>query len=292
MRAKPGKPAWLKKRLPPGGRVHRVERLVKDFDLNTVCHGAKCPNRNDCFHQGTATFMILGDTCTRSCRFCSIPDEPPGPPDPGEPERLAEAVKALGLTYAVVTSVTRDDLGDGGASQFAAVIRALKDRVPGVGVEVLVPDFNGSEDALFEVMDAGPTVLNHNIETVKSLYPQVRPQADYRRSLELLKQAASYGGIPAKSGIMLGLGETEAEVTATLREIRDAGVELITMGQYLQPGPECLEVEEYVEPARFERYAGVAEEMGFMAVTSGPFVRSSHQAGALYDQYRKKARRR
>lgn len=284
-------PQWLKKKLPPGARVNRVERLVEGHGLNTVCHGAKCPNRNDCYHQGTATFLVLGHTCTRTCRFCAIPDEAPLPPDPGEPSRLAEAVKEMGLTFAVVTSVTRDDLEDGGAAHFAAVIRALKEKVPDTGVEVLVPDFGGSERALQTVMDAGPTVLNHNIETVPSLYGKVRPQADYRRSLELLRRASEYGGFPAKSGIMVGLGETFDEVAATLEDLRAAGVDLLTIGQYLQPGPQCLEVAEYVEPERFDHYARLAGELGFPVVASGPFVRSSHRAGALYGQYMDKARR-
>jgi lipoic acid synthetase len=291
MRSGQRKPQWLKKKLPPGAEVNRVERLVKRHGLNTVCHGAKCPNRNDCYHQGTATFMILGHTCTRTCRFCSIPDEKPLAPDRGEPARLAEAVKEMGLAYVVVTSVTRDDLEDGGAAHFAAVIGALKKEVPGIGVEVLVPDFGGSEAALGTVMDAGPSVLNHNIETVPSLYEKVRPQADYRRSLELLERASRYEGIPAKSGLMVGLGEGPEEVAGTLEDLKAAGVELLTIGQYLQPGPQCLEVVQYVEPGRFDRYAELAGELGFLAVASGPFVRSSHRAGSLYEQYLSKVRR-
>lgn len=284
------KPEWLKKRLPPGGAVQRVEKLVKRKKLNTVCHGAKCPNRNDCFHEGTATFLILGDRCTRRCRFCSISSETPLPPDPEEPLRLAEAVKEMGLSYAVITSVTRDDLPDGGATLFAAVIRALKETVPDVGIEVLVPDFGGSDEALDTVMEAGPTVLNHNIETVPSLYPEVRPGADYARSLRLLKRAASHGDIPAKSGIMVGLGETKDEVEATLDDLRKSDVTLLTIGQYLQPNPDCLEVREYVRPETFENYARIAEGLGFEGVASGPFVRSSHHAGALFKNYRKNKR--
>lgn len=269
----------------------RVEKLLDRLHLNTVCHGAKCPNRNDCFHQGTATFLIMGDRCTRSCRFCSIPSETPHPPDPEEPARLAAAVKEMGLSYAVITSVTRDDLEDGGASFFAAVIRALRETVPDVGIEVLVPDFGGKETALDTVMKAGPTVLNHNIETVPSLYPRVRPGADYARSLRLLEQAASYAEIPAKSGLMAGLGETAEEVAGTLADLRASNVELLTIGQYLQPDPGCLEVEEYVTPGQFREYASLAEKMGFKGVASGPFVRSSHQAGALYKTYLENSRR-
>lgn len=283
--SKPGKPAWLKKRLPLGGQVSRVEKLVHRFRLNTVCHGAKCPNRNDCYEAGTATFLILGDTCTRHCRFCSIPGGAPVAPDPEEPKRLAEAVQAMGLSYVVLTSVTRDDLEDGGASIFAATIQALRTAVPGIGIEVLIPDFKGNADALAKVLQAGPTVLNHNIETVPSLYERVRPGADYDLSLRLLSQAADWPGIPAKSGIMVGLGETQSEVLSTLNALRDAGVSMITIGQYLQPGPNCLEVAEFIEPERFAFYARAAYDIGFTAVASGPFVRSSHRAGQLYQRH-------
>ncbi|MHC4944622.1 MAG: lipoyl synthase [Planctomycetota bacterium] len=287
------KPPWLKKHLPKGGMVTHVERLVKGHRLNTVCHGAKCPNRNDCFSEGTATFLILGDTCTRHCRFCSIPKKPPLPPDHEEPERLARAVKDLGISYAVVTSVTRDDLEDGGASHFAAVIQAIRSEAPGVRIEVLVPDFQGARDALNRVLDAEPHVLNHNIETVPSLYAKVRPAAEYRRSLDLLDAvAAGPSGIPAKSGLMVGLGETAAEVIATLEDLRSAGVELITIGQYLQPGPECLEVAEFVTPEQFDRYAKEARRLGFSGVASAPFVRSSHRAGELYRNYLDSKRRK
>lgn len=285
---RPSKPPWLRKRLPPGGRVERIEQLVKKHDLNTVCHGAKCPNRNECYHQGTATFLILGDTCTRQCRFCSIPKKQPPPPDPEEPMRLARAVKKMGLRFAVITSVTRDDLQDGGASHFAAVIRALKAKVPGIGVEVLVPDFQGDADALACVLDAGPTVLNHNLETVPALYPRVRPGAVYERSLALLRRAASTNTLPVKSGLMVGLGESRDEVIATLKDLRESGVSMLTLGQYLQPGPACLEVKEYIPPERFALYAERAKELGFAAVASGPFVRSSHKAAELYAQFQEK----
>ncbi len=279
------KPAWLKKKLPPGGMVARLERLVESHGLNTVCHGAKCPNRNECFHQGTAAFLILGDTCTRRCRFCSIPKRPPLPLDRDEPRRIAAVVQRMGLKYVVVTSVTRDDLDDGGASHFASVIRACKAEIPGIRVEVLVPDFGGSREALAIVLDAGPTVLNHNVETVRSRYAQVRPGADYRRTLDLLRAAAAYPGIPAKSGLMVGLGERSEEVAVTLGDLRAAGVELITIGQYLQPGSDCLEVVEFVPPARFEAYERLAHRLGFAGVACGPFVRSSHNAGPLYESY-------
>jgi lipoic acid synthetase len=209
----------------------------------------------------------------------------PLPPDPEEGIRLAEAVKRMGLSYAVITSVTRDDLEDGGASHFARVVRSLKERVSGIRVEVLVPDFQGNTEALQSVLESGPTVFNHNIETVPSLYAKARPEADYSRSLEVLRFAASQPGLPAKSGLMLGLGETEEEVVSTLDDLRRAGVVLLTLGQYLQPGPACLEVKEYIPPERFSRYARMARSMGFAAVASGPFVRSSHRAGELYERY-------
>lgn len=282
----PCKPPWLKKRLPPGGRVARLERLVARQGLHTVCHGAKCPNRNECFHRGTATFLVLGDRCTRGCRFCSIPHDPaPPPPDPEEPRRLAEAVAAMGLSYAVVTSVTRDDLPDGGAGHFADVVQALRHRIPRIRVEVLVPDFRGSEAALDRVLAGKPAVLNHNVETVPALYGKVRPGADYHRSLRLLARAAGRGGLPVKSGLMVGLGEKEAEVAAVLEDLRSVGVRLVTIGQYLRPAAGCLDVAEYLPPERFVSYARRARALGFTGVAAGPFVRSSHQADRLYEAY-------
>ena len=280
-----GKPEWLKKRLPPGGNVARVERIVEDYGLHTVCHGARCPNCNECFHEGTATFLILGERCTRRCRFCSIAKGAPEPPDGDEPERLARAVEELGLEYAVITSVTRDDLPDGGASLFAAVIRALKARIPAIRVEVLIPDFLGDPAALDTVLDAGPTVLNHNVETVPRLYASVRPGADYARSLELLGRAAERDGLPVKSGLMVGLGEREEEIFGVLDDLAASGTKLITIGQYLKPDEDRLPVAEYVPPERFERYAKRARELGFPGVASGPFVRSSHHAASLHDAY-------
>lgn len=286
--ARVAKPEWLKKRLPPGGKLARTERLLEAYDLNTVCREARCPNRNECYHQGTATFLILGGRCTRSCRFCSVAKEPPHAPDGDEPRRIADAVEEMGLSYVVITSVTRDDLEDGGASHFAAIIRALEERVPGIRVEVLVPDFQGRREALAAVMEAGPVVLNHNVETVPSLYPEVRPGADYERSIELLRLAARHPEIPAKSGLMVGLGERKEEVEAVLRDLRSAGVEIVTIGQYLQPAAGCLDVKEYVPPERFLYYARLANRMGFAGVASGPFVRSSHKAAELFREYLRK----
>lgn len=277
------KPDWLKKRLPEGGGVVRVEKLLRDEKLHTVCQGAKCPNRNDCFQSGTATFLILGDVCTRQCSFCSIPSGSPPPVDPDEPERLARAALKMGLRYVVVTSVTRDDLPDGGASHFGAVVQALKAAVPAVRVEVLVPDFRGNREALRAVLGTAPAVLNHNVETVPSLYAAVRPGADYNRSLGLLAEAASWEGIAVKSGFMLGLGETMEEVRALLADLRGAGVDLVTVGQYLKPAAGCLDVKEYLHPDRFDGVAHEAERLGFRGVASGPFVRSSFQAAELLD---------
>ncbi len=275
------KPAWLKKRLPLGGGVSRTEKLLRRKRLNTVCQGAKCPNKNDCYQGGTATFLILGDVCSRGCSFCSIPGRAPLPVDPTEPERIAAAAREMGLRYAVVTSVTRDDLADGGASHFAVVVGTLKKEIPRIGVELLVPDFNGSRDALSLVLDSGPTVLNHNVETVPALYPGVRPEADYSRSLELLSRASARKGIPVKSGFMLGLGEGRDEVIAMMGDLRRAGVDLLTIGQYLKPSDDCLNVVEYVKPDLFEELAAAARSMGFRGVASGPFVRSSYRAAEL-----------
>ncbi len=276
-----GKPEWLKKRLPRGDGVIRIEKLIDLHGLNTVCRGAKCPNRNDCYQRGTTTFLIMGRVCTRACRFCSIPGERPVPLDRNEPARLARASKKMGLRYVVVTSVTRDDLPDGGASHFAAVVAALKETLPGAGVELLVPDFGGDPAALDTVLRSGPTVLNHNVETVPSLYDRVRPGADYDRSLTLLERAAESEGIPVKSGLMLGLGERDDEVTETFADLLAAGVTLLTIGQYLQPSQACLDVVEFVRPAKFAAFEREALALGFAGVTSGPFVRSSYMAEEL-----------
>jgi len=284
------KPAWLKKRLPRGDGVSRVERILEEHSLNTVCAGAKCPNRCGCYQEGTATFLIMGDVCTRGCRFCSIPGRRPAPLDPGEPERLALAAARMGLRYAVVTSVTRDDLPDGGASHFAATVAALKRTLPGVRVELLVPDFGGDAAALRAVLAAGPAVLNHNVETVPALYATVRPGADYGRSLALLARASAWGGIPAKSGLMLGLGESAEEVESVLADLRRAGVALVTIGQYLKPARGCLDVVEYVEPGKFDVLARKARAMGFSGVASGPFVRSSYRAAELAEEAERRLR--
>ena len=274
-------PSWFRRPLPPGAEGGRVKRLLGRLDLHTVCEGAKCPNRAACWHDGAAAFLILGDACTRDCRFCAIPhDAHPAPPDPGEPARLAEAAAALSLRHVVVTSVTRDDLPDGGAAQFAATIRALRERLPGATVEVLVPDFQGDPGALDLVLAAKPDIFNHNLETVERLQPSVRPQADYRRSLVVLRRAAD-AGARTKSGLMLGMGETDAELSAALRDLRAAGVSLLTLGQYLAPSAAHHPVARFAPPAEFDRWRADALALGFVSVAAAPHVRSSYHAEEL-----------
>jgi lipoic acid synthetase len=274
------KPEWLRKRLTvePGRML--VEEILKDLGLNTVCGEAKCPNYGECFGLKTATFLILGTHCTRNCTFCNIRHAAPQPVDPQEPERVAEAVGRLGLLYVVVTSVTRDDLPDGGAGHFAETIRAIRGRSPQTAIEVLVPDFQGSEEALRLVAEASPAVVSHNMETVGSLYSQVRPQADYARSLRVIGNVAKMNpGVKSKSGIMVGLGETKEQVAELLDDLRGVGCALLTVGQYLSPSREHYRVREYVEPALFDEYKEIALGKGFEFVASAPFVRSSYHAG-------------
>jgi lipoic acid synthetase len=277
------KPPWLKVKIPSGAPFEDVRKLIEDRQLHTVCQSAQCPNIWECFSRQTATFMILGDRCTRDCRFCAVPSHPTEPPDPDEPSRVAAAVKTLGLSYVVVTSVTRDDLPDGGAAHFAETIQEIRCAVPTARVEVLVPDFQGSEQALFTVTQALPDVLNHNLETVPRLYPRVRPQADYRRSLKLLERVRLHDSrIPTKSGLMLGLGESFHEVESVLGDLLEVDCRILTLGQYLQPSIEHLPVERFVSPDEFEQLRQIALRMGFREVASGPLVRSSYHAGELY----------
>jgi lipoyl synthase len=277
------KPPWLRKHLPTGPGYEKVRRMMTGECLHTVCQEAKCPNQWECFSRHTATFLIMGDHCTRNCRFCAVPNGPLGKPDPKEPERVAEAARSLGLDYVVVTSVTRDDLPDGGARFFADTIQEIHCKNPGADVEVLIPDFQGDEDALSVVLDADPAVLNHNIETVERLYPRVRPGADYPRSLRLLARTKALNpAIPRKSGIMLGLGEEPEEVKKTLHDLFEAGCRLLTIGQYLQPSDRHLPVERFVLPEEFETWRTFAVDLGFLAVSSGPFVRSSYKAEEMY----------
>jgi lipoic acid synthetase len=277
------KPRWLKKRLPTGPQYEKVKELIGKDRLHTVCQEAKCPNMWECFSQQTATFLIMGSRCTRNCRFCSIAQGAAGPPDAAEPDRVAAAARQMGLSYVVITSVTRDDLTDGGADFFAKTIEAVHRQIPSARVEVLIPDFQGNAQALQTVIDAHPDVLNHNIETVPRLYPIVRPQARYRRSLQLLSRVQKYApGLPIKSGLMLGLGESFEEIRSTLKALIDAGCRILTLGQYLRPSKAHLPVKRFVPPAEFENWKHSALEMGFTEVASGPFVRSSYHARELY----------
>ncbi len=269
----------------PGGEGYmKVRHLLASHHLHTVCKSANCPNAGECWEQGTATFMINGDLCSRSCTFCNVAaGRPSGPPDPGEPERVADAAATLALEHVVVTSVTRDDLPDGGAGQFAAVIRALRRRLPGSTIEVLIPDFRGDAAALDLVLRERPDVLNHNVETVPRLYREVRPQADFAQSLAVLRRAAE-AGLVAKSGFMLGLGETVEEIEALLRDLRAAGVRLVTIGQYLRPTPRHHAIVRYAPPEEFERWRRLGLELGFAGVDSAPLVRSSYHAKRSFER--------
>ncbi len=279
-----GKPDWLKVRLPKGEGFERVKRLVKSLKLATVCEEARCPNIAECWGGGTATVMLMGEVCTRACRFCHVKVGSPPPLDPEEPEHLAHAVRELGLEYIVVTSVNRDDRPDGGASHFAAAITALKREAPHTTVEVLIPDFQGVETSLQVVAEARPHVVAHNIETVERLTPSVRDRrANYRQSLrvlEYLKQRPE--NVYTKSSVMIGLGETDEELEQTFRDLREVGVDVLTLGQYLQPSQYHLRVERFVSPEKFAEYQKVAQGYGFLYVASGPLVRSSYRAAEFF----------
>lgn len=279
------KPDWLKRRLPTGSAYESVKEMIGRDRLHTVCQEAKCPNMWECFSHHTATFLIMGSRCTRNCRFCSVPGGDPEPPDPEEPGRIARVSREMGLKYVVITSVTRDDIADGGAAIFAETIKAIRRQIPDACVEVLIPDFQGNEEALYTVLKAEPDVLNHNIETVPRLYPRVRPEANYRRSLNLIQQAHDYAPtLPTKSGIMLGLGETTVEIKQTLEDMLQAGCRILTLGQYLQPSKNHLAVERFIPPEEFETWRKKALKMGFEEVASGPFVRSSYHAHELFKE--------
>ncbi len=277
------KPDWLRMKRQGGAGYNDVKRLLRTAQLNTVCESANCPNRGECFASRTATFLLLGETCTRHCTFCNIPGGRVGPPDPDEPRRVAETVRELGLRFAVVTSVNRDDLPDGGAAHFAATIRGIRRLNPGCGVEVLIPDFLGEALALETVFEARPEVLNHNLETVPRLYPALRPQADYRRSLQVLAHARQWAdgyAVPmdVKTGLMVGVGETYDEVLAVMRDAVAHGVRTLTIGPYLQPTAAHHPVARWVEPAEFDRYAEAGRGLGLTWVEAGPLVRSSYPA--------------
>jgi len=275
-------PGWLRRRHSLS-ELHELKGVLRSHGLSTVCEEARCPNKAECFSKPTAAFMILGDSCTRDCGFCSVESAPPRPPDKDEPRRVAGAASKMGLKYVVVTSVTRDDLPDGGAGQFAETIREILRHLPEAGVEVLTPDFGGSEDALSRVLSAGPHVFNHNVETVPRLYATVRPQADYNRSIGLLRRLKDLSPrTNTKSGLMLGLGETAGEVLEVFNDLRGAGCDFLTIGQYLRPTRKNLPVVEYIEPETFEALREQALGMGFKFVASGPLVRSSMNAEEMY----------
>ncbi len=277
------KPRWLKSRIPSGKNYRQLKGLLQELRLNTVCEEARCPNIADCWERQTATIMIMGDICTRSCGFCAVHTGRPQALDTQEPEHVAQAVARLNLRYVVLTSVDRDDLDDGGSAHFAQTISAVRQACPQTKIEVLIPDFRGDEAALSRVFLARPDVLNHNLETVPSLQKQVRPQAQYDRSLKVLRMAAE-AGLIAKSGLMLGLGEQSEELLQTLRDLRNRGrVELLTLGQYLRPTPNHLEVERYYSPEEFENLKTYAMTLGFSNVNSGPLVRSSYHADEAVD---------
>ena len=276
------RPPWLRVRYQPTPQLERLHELVREKRLHTVCQSAGCPNLPECWSRGTATFMIGGDQCTRRCGFCDVSTGRPAPLDPDEPARVAEAIHQLGLSFAVVTAVARDDLPDGGAAHFAATIAAVRERAPACRIEVLIPDFKGSEASLRRVLDAGPDVLNHNLETVERLQRRVRPAARYARSLELLARSRRLSpGVPTKTGIMLGLGEREDEIRQALRDIVARGCRLLTIGQYLQPSARHLPIERYATPEEFAAWQAEALAIGFREVASGPLVRSSYRAEQL-----------
>ena len=274
------KPAWIRVRVNGGEKFQQVKRALREHNLHTVCEEASCPNIGECFGKGTATFMILGDLCTRRCPFCDVAHGRPKPPDADEPRNLAATIRDMGLRYVVITSVDRDDLRDGGAGHFAECIAAVREHSPATTIEVLVPDFRGRiEVAIDKLAAAPPDVMNHNLETVPRLYRQARPGADYAHSLRLLRDfKARHPSLPTKSGLMLGLGETDDEILAVMRDLRAHDVEMLTLGQYLQPSNGHLPVLRYVEPARFRQFEAEALEMGFRHAACGPLVRSSYHA--------------
>jgi len=276
-------PSWIKKRFPPQEELENMQLLLRTLHLHTVCEGARCPNIGECFRRGTATFMILGEVCTRNCRFCAVKKGHPAPLDPEEPRRVAEAARKLNLRHVVVTSVTRDDLEDGGASVFAQTIREIRNLLPGATVEILTPDFMGNEKALLSIAQVPPHVFNHNVETVPRLYREVRPQASYSRSLKVLELAKQVmPGVFTKSGLMVGLGESREEVISVLEDLRSVCCDIVTIGQYLRPTMQHLPVARFVPPEEFKEYEEIAYSMGFRWVASGPFVRSSYLADAFF----------
>ncbi len=280
-------PSWLTQRAPDPSILVEMKALLDGLSLHTVCEAAHCPNQGECFSKGTATFLIMGDICTRNCRFCAVGKGTPLPLDPDEPLNVARAVKRLKLRHIVITSVTRDDLPDGGAAHFSRTVNAIRQSNPETTIEVLIPDFQGSLDSLRIVVESTPQIINHNLETVPRLYPEVRPKADYHRSLNILRMVKSMDRrIATKSGLMLGLGEHYDEVVAVMEHLREADCDILTLGQYLCPSPEHRGVSEYISPERFNEYKAIAQQLGFKAVASAPFVRSSFNAFGLFEQMR------
>ncbi|MFH0879274.1 MAG: lipoyl synthase [Lentisphaerota bacterium] len=278
----PRLPPWIRTNLRTDRGYARVDKLLSDLDLNTVCSSARCPNRQECWNRATATIMIMGSRCTRDCAFCAVETGIPQPLESGEPQRVAQAARTLNLKHVVLTSVTRDDLPDGGAGHFAQTIQAVKRECPGALVEVLTPDFLGKEDSITRVLESGPDIFNHNLETVRRLQAGIRPQADYERSLHVLRTAAAWGpSVRVKSGLMLGLGEREDELREALSDLRSAGCSLLTLGQYLAPTRSHHPVARFVTPGEFDAYRAMAESMGFQGVASGALVRSSYKAEEL-----------
>jgi lipoic acid synthetase len=282
----PPKPAWLKVRAPGSPNYARLKSLMRELELHTVCEDAHCPNIGECWHHGTATFMILGDVCTRACSYCAVAHGRPSAVDLDEPVRVAEAVQTLNLSYVVVTSVDRDDLPDGGASIFAETIRQIRENLPECRVEVLIPDFQGEERALRTVLEARPDVLNHNTETVPRLYKMARSGGRYARTLELFARSRRYApAIPTKTGLMVGLGEDQNELVSTFKDLRDVGCEILTVGQYLRPSPQHAPIVRYYHPDEFLELKQIALELGFVHVESGPLVRSSYHAHETAEEY-------
>lgn len=282
------RPDWLTLPAPSSLELERMQEVLANLHLHTVCEGAACPNIGECFGQKTCTFMILGDICTRDCRFCAVPHGRPQPVNLAEPLSLAKTARQLGLQHVVITSVTRDDLPDGGAGQFVATIKAVRSLVPEASVEVLIPDFRGSYESLVEVIEAAPDIINHNIETVPRLYPLVRPQARYQGSLALLDRVKQSGSaIYTKSGMMLGLGESKREIEDVMHDLRGKGCDILTLGQYLQPTGKHFPVKDYIHPDQFKELEQIGLDMGFMGVSAGPLVRSSYNAAATFQKIRR-----
>lgn len=283
---RPKLPPWIRVRIKTAGDSEKVRKILNSLELNTVCQSARCPNLAECWHKQTATFMILGSRCTRNCRFCAVEhNQNPAPPSPSEAENLAKAALEMNLDYVVITSVTRDDLPDGGASCFIAAICEIRKLKPTMQIEVLTPDFKGDREILKKIAESRPTVFNHNIETVERLTQLIRSRADYRRSLSVLRTVfeLSSGKIPVKSGIMVGLGETDREIEKTIADIRESGTEILTIGQYLPPAADSWELDRYVHPDKFNEFRDFALSLGFRSVASGPLVRSSYHAEHSYN---------